>query len=540
MVDLDLNQGYTWPKNENKCRWRFLFTFTRIWIRFASAHKIQLVRMDLVSILIFLLSCQLQTVSADKALYLEKGIHAAEKGDLQTAINQFRRVIQRDPQNTSAYFYLSRAYQEIGDLELALTACQQAINLRPDLAEGHNDLGQILHRQGQFQKAIKAYQYAIKLESKSVHFHYNLGTVYHTLGQFSKAETIYQTALNLDQQFTPARYNLGAIYQKQGRVNEAIEAYEQVLNEVPDHTDAHQSLTFAATEKQKLFGQLILKYQTAIVVQPDEADNYRKLGLAYYHIGQWPQAIQTLKIALQVEPDSEQRKADLGKVQSQLDRHVERHLQRYNRASQTAETATKIGQIHLASGQLASAEIYFRQALELAPTHPTIQANLAEVLYKQNKWDEAEKIFQRIVRYYPKDGNAHKYLGLIAHQQQLPHQALKHLEISNNLNPNDPMTYYYLGLAANRVSNVTRALVAYQLASRLKPDLVDVYASLGDIYLQLGKTNAGLMFYQKFISMAQYRPELEHKLDQIGAKKIELTNGEVKRPIEVLRKYQER
>ena len=48
------------------------------------------------------------------------------------------------------------------------------------------------------------------------------------------------------------------------------------------------------------------------------------------------------------------------------------------------------------------------------------------------------------------------------------------------------------------------------------------------------------MFYQKFINMAQYRPELEHKLDQIEAKTIELTNGEVKRPIEILRKYQKR
>ena len=524
MVSQNLNKNTHYQKMRMKCRWKSLFTFARAQIRLALDHKIQLVRIDLASILIFLLSCQLQIVLADKTLYLEKGIQAAEKGDFQAAINQFRRAIQRDPQNTSAYFYLSRAYQEIGDLEFALTACQQVISLRPDLADGHNDLGQILHRQGQFQKAIKAYQHAIKLGPKSAHFHYNLGTAYHTLGQFSKAKTIYQTALNLDQQFTPARYNLGAIYQKQGRVNEAIETYEQVLNEVPDHTDAHQSLTFAATEKQKLFGQLILKYQTAIAIQPDEANNYRKLGLAYYHTGQWLQAIQTLKIALQVDPDSEQRWADLGKVQSQLDRHVEHQLQRYNRASQTTETATRIGQIHLASGQLASAEIYFRRALKLAPTYPTIQANLAEVLYKQNKWDEAKKIFQQIIRYYPKHGNAHKYLGLIAHQQKLPHQALKHLEVANNLNPNDPTTCYYLGLAANRASNVTRALAAYQLASRLKPDLVDVYASLGDIYLQLGKTNASLMFYKKFINMAQYQPDLEHKLDRIKAKTVELTN----------------
>ena len=115
-------------------------------------------------------------------------------------------------------------------------------------------------------------------------------------------------------------------------------------------------------------------------------------------------------------------------------------------------------------------------------------------------------------------------MRLIAHQQKLPHQALKHLEVANNLNPNDPTTCYYLGLSANRASTVTRALAAYQLASRLKPDLVDVYASLGDIYLQLGKTNASLMFYKKFINMAQYQPDLEHKLDRIKAKTVELTN----------------
>lgn len=474
--------------------------------------------------IVFLFSVVFTLVLADNQnrQTLKAGLEAVNQGNINKAIRIFQQAIRENPRDQYAYYYLNKSYQEIGNLAKALEACQHTLKINPNFAQAHNDLGSIAHQQGNLTDATNAYRRSIELEPSVALYHYNLGTAYHTLGRLTDAITEYHTTLDLDHSFTPAYHNLGAVYQKQGKVYEAIEIYEKALHYEPEQIHTQKSLAEVEVDRAKLLNQIILRSQTAISMQPDAAENYRKLGLAYYHRGHWNQAIEMLKIALQLEPNSATRQADLSKVKLQLDQHLSQELETCYKSPQNAEIYHQIGQIKLMKGEFQDAEHSFRQSLKLLPSNTIVNLSLGETLYKQNKLEDANEAYSKVITQQPTNMEAHQKLGMIAKRSNHWDLAIKHLEISDSLDPNNPLTHHYLGLAYHGKGNLTQAITAYQMSIRFKPDLVTAYSDLGDAYTEIGKAEIGHMYYKKFINLAKYRPDLKDSVEKTKSKALEL------------------
>ena len=474
--------------------------------------------------IVFLFSVVFTLVLADNQnrQTLKAGLEAVNQGNINKAIRIFQQAIRENPRDQYAYYYLNKSYQEIGNLAKALEACQHTLKINPNFAQAHNDLGSIAHQQGNLTDATNAYRRSIELEPSVALYHYNLGTAYHTLGRLTDAITEYHTTLDLDHSFTPAYHNLGAVYQKQGKVYEAIEIYEKALHYEPEQIHTQKSLAEVEVDRAKLLNQIILRSQTAISMQPDAAENYRKLGLAYYHRGHWNQAIEMLKIALQLEPNSATRQADLSKVKLQLDQHLSQELETCYKSPQNAEIYHQIGQIKLMKGEFQDAEHSFRQSLKLLPSNTIVNLSLGETLYKQNKLEDANEAYSKVITQQPTNMEAHQKLGMIAKRSNHWDLAIKHLEISDSLDPNNPLTHHYLGLAYHGKGNLTQAITEYQMSIRFKPDLVTAYSDLGDAYTEIGKAEIGHMYYQKFINLAKYRPDLKDSVEKTKSKALEL------------------
>lgn len=474
--------------------------------------------------IVFLFSVVFTLVLADNQnrQTLKAGLEAVNQGNINKAIRIFQQAIRENPRDQYAYYYLNKSYQEIGNLAKALEACQHTLKINPNFAQAHNDLGSIAHQQGNLTDATNAYRRSIELEPSVALYHYNLGTAYHTLGRLTDAITEYHTTLDLDHSFTPAYHNLGAVYQKQGKVYEAIEIYEKALHYEPEQIHTQKSLAEVEVDRAKLLNQIILRSQTAISMQPDAAENYRKLGLAYYHRGHWNQAIEMLKIALQLEPNSATRQADLSKVKLQLDQHLSQELETCYKSPQNAEIYHQIGQIKLMKGEFQDAEHSFRQSLKLLPSNTIVNLSLGETLYKQNKLEDANEAYSKVITQQPTNMEAHQKLGMIAKRSNHWDLAIKHLEISDSLDPNNPLTHHYLGLAYHGKGNLTQAITEYQMSIRFKPDLVTAYSDLGDAYTEIGKAEIGHMYYKKFINLAKYRPDLKDSVEKTKSKALEL------------------
>jgi membrane associated rhomboid family serine protease/Tfp pilus assembly protein PilF len=129
--------------------------------------------------------------------YWQRGIAAIKKGDNESAVKQFKRGIEIDPDEGGLWFNLGIAYQGLQDFESAADAYQHAWNL------GEHDEN--------VARAVVA------------NFVY-LGDLALALGDWPKAEHDYNAALCVNDTSEKTWKNLAIAYDRQGKKAEAVKA----------------------------------------------------------------------------------------------------------------------------------------------------------------------------------------------------------------------------------------------------------------------------------------------------------------------------
>ncbi len=126
-------------------------------------------------------STEKNTVSLEReeALrYLEKGNESHREGEIEGAIENYKKSIELHP-TADAHTFLGWMYSFQGLLEAAIEECKTAISIDPDFGNPYNDIGVYLMQQGRideaepwFRKALQARRYEPR------HFpHLNLGRI---------------------------------------------------------------------------------------------------------------------------------------------------------------------------------------------------------------------------------------------------------------------------------------------------------------------------------------------------------------------------
>ena len=234
-----------------------------------------------------------------------EGVELARQNRIDEAIDKFNSAVEANPRDGEAYIYLANAYLQVSNLDAAEAACQQAKQFLPQTAESYATMAQIRHRQGALEAAQEQYNQAIRLDSDVAEYHHDLANVYHSLGQFKAAEKEYLATLNLSPDLPSVYHNLGEIYHLEGKLDQAIEAYHRSLSYSSEASSTKKRLNEAVQKKQELISREILQNQLAVVNDPDNAQRYRKLALSYYRARQLEDAIESLQVAVHLEPDSQ-------------------------------------------------------------------------------------------------------------------------------------------------------------------------------------------------------------------------------------------
>src|SRR5688572_3300314 len=82
-----------------------------------------------------------------------KGQDAHEKGDFQTAVENYEKALKIVPDFPEAELQRGNAYQSLGKLDLAELAFRRAVELREDWSLAMASLGSLLVRKGAFPEA---------------------------------------------------------------------------------------------------------------------------------------------------------------------------------------------------------------------------------------------------------------------------------------------------------------------------------------------------------------------------------------------------
>lgn len=267
----------------------------------------------------------------------------------QDTVQHYRKKLKKSPNNVGLYEELAKVHLEINNLDAATREYHIMTSIAPTLAIGHYNLGTLYIQQGEMQRAIEAFQKAIELDENDTEPYIRLGWIYASQRKFDLAESYLQRALQRNPILGEAYRGLGEIYAHQGALKDAIAAYtklteiepkaatgwlrlgalqvkakqfdyavqafQQAIEMNPDLPDAYNNLAWLYADLNLNLDQAVPLAEKAVALSPT-ASNLDTLAYAYYKNRNYPQAEQVIRRALEIDPNKDQYRQLLQKIQN--------------------------------------------------------------------------------------------------------------------------------------------------------------------------------------------------------------------------------
>lgn len=232
---------------------------------------------------------------------IARGAMLNERGLSETALAEFIRAIELNPELASAHLGAGDILFERGDYESSTDYFATAARLEPENFDAHFRLGQSLQGQGLVEQSVSAYERALELSPADVAANLNLAGALLTLDRPEDAEEPALRAVAADPTSGAARLALASAYDGQRRFEDAIVEYRQAAELIDLNADTllgySQALARAGRVEE---GEQVLE-QLALI-EPS-APAFERLGAARFRLRQYDQSLAAYRLALEIDPD---------------------------------------------------------------------------------------------------------------------------------------------------------------------------------------------------------------------------------------------
>lgn len=137
---------------------------------------------------------------------------------------------------------LGQRYQKTGELEKAIEEFKKAIELNPKYTGAMNNLAICYSRLGRYAEAEAAYLQVIKLNPEDAYAMNNLAVMYMEAGRWEPAKKYGEMAIRIEPNYANAYLTLGAITANSGDLAGAEKYFLKALDIEPDNRSAKENL----------------------------------------------------------------------------------------------------------------------------------------------------------------------------------------------------------------------------------------------------------------------------------------------------------
>jgi len=167
--------------------------------------------------------------------FFSVGLDFWNNGEYQEAVECYEKVIEMNPNYTSAYYNLALAHDKIGIYHLALKNFETYLNLDNYKTPKTSECVEYAKRRIEELKELLTYAYF-----------YNIGIKFWKKGQYKEAIECYEHAIELDSSFAAAYYNLAITQDTLNLHNLALDNFEIYLRlENYELAEKQQFITYA-------------------------------------------------------------------------------------------------------------------------------------------------------------------------------------------------------------------------------------------------------------------------------------------------------
>lgn len=231
--------------------------------------------------------------------YFKRGDLAYWRGDLNTAILNYREAARLAPTNVDVLYELARMliYHSYGDPRNAPDVAEaekwgnQAVEADPGNARAHTILCFVQFMLGRSEDASRSCQRAINIDPKNADAHAYLSMAFSDLGRYSEALDEGLKAVTLNEKDIDAQTAYALALSYQNRPTAALDHYQKATEvnprlEFPYFNLAGQAVQIAMSKDPTQFQLAIDIYNKILAMNKTNAKAYVRLCSTYLSIGE--------------------------------------------------------------------------------------------------------------------------------------------------------------------------------------------------------------------------------------------------------------
>lgn len=221
------------------------------------------------------------------------------KQNYRSAIAQYRKAVEIDPENIGALVNMAISYSRLGDEKTAFRLFADVLK-HEGVQKGviYYNIAEVLEKSGKIEQAIKYYERALGKDLDPVTVYNKLGQMYVSVGRFEEAREALQTALEI-------RTNLNYSYREMLRRTVGLSQNDTVhLNAV----ETELAREIGETELAAFDIEVIRQMQSR---DKELAHLHHGLGVALLGLADTTGAASEFRTALQLVPNNSESAAML-------------------------------------------------------------------------------------------------------------------------------------------------------------------------------------------------------------------------------------
>ncbi|HKQ77175.1 MAG TPA: tetratricopeptide repeat protein [Blastocatellia bacterium] len=469
---------------------------------------------------------------------IEEAVASFERGDLDRARQLFKEALSAAPKNTTALAFLGLIADRSGNLAEAEAYFGQVVKLDPDQASARNNYGAILLKLGRRREATEQFEASLRLDNRQLNALANLAQLRAASGVKEDLRAALElleraAAISSDAEITRAMTVIALRLGEREAAARYYKDYSRLLTAQasPPTPEARAELG-AALSEAALFSEAVAELTAAVQAAPSNAETIFRLAKAYIELRDLPGAGRTLESAIARGVETGPLYALLSSVYEKTG-HIERAIPAMRlaieREPQSEQRRFEYGMLLTNAMAPAAAVIRLEESLRLFPNSSRLWFALGIARFKQNQNEEAAQAFARAVELDRKFAAPLVYLGMTYVEKGQYEEAVNLYEQALAINSDLGIVDYLIANALTRESTADSARIESRLlrAIRSDPTFAPARLSLAKLHLRANRLNEARTELERVIALDANLAEAHYQLGLVYSRLRKMDDAKV-------------
>jgi tetratricopeptide (TPR) repeat protein len=272
-----------------------------------------------------------RTPEADLKAWLEAGLAAHRRGEIEQALAAYRQLLVLSPDYAPALNLLGTGLLQLGSPAEAIPYLERAARRQRGDPRLLSNLAQAYLGAMRYGDAVGAFRQASRLDPQEPQFQVGTAAALALNGQLADAQTLLRRLTGRFPATAGVWFNLGNVLRDQRQPVEAIAAYEKALTLDPAFLDARNNVGSVLHSMQR-FAEAERNYRACLEADPRHRAAVYNLASVLIDVGRFREGEALCRELVAAEPDEPNAHAFLGAAVGQQGRLLEA-LQSQERAA---------------------------------------------------------------------------------------------------------------------------------------------------------------------------------------------------------------